>query len=78
MQKRKLGNSGLEVSAIGLGCMGLSQSYGVPLPREQGVELIRAAVRWMSMTVCGFRNETGVLDFLVDGVLQKLVKILQF
>jgi aryl-alcohol dehydrogenase-like predicted oxidoreductase len=43
MQKRKLGNSGLEVSAIGLGCMGLSQSYGVPLPREQGVELIRAA-----------------------------------
>ena len=40
MKKRFLGNSGLEVSALGLGCMGLSQSYGVPLPREQGVELI--------------------------------------
>ena len=34
MQKRKLGNSGLEVSAIGLGCMGLSFGYGPPL--EQG------------------------------------------
>ena len=30
MQKRKLGNSGLEVSAIGLGCMGLSSGYGPP------------------------------------------------
>jgi len=44
MQKRELGRSGLEVSAIGLGCMGISQSYGTPLPREQGVRLIRDAV----------------------------------
>jgi aryl-alcohol dehydrogenase-like predicted oxidoreductase len=42
MQKRKLGN--LEVSAIGFGCMGISQSYGAPLPKAEGVKLIRAAV----------------------------------
>jgi aryl-alcohol dehydrogenase-like predicted oxidoreductase len=44
MQKRKLGNSGLEVSSIGLGCMGLSHGYGQPVPREEGIKLIRAAV----------------------------------
>jgi aryl-alcohol dehydrogenase-like predicted oxidoreductase len=44
MQKRKLGNSGLEVSAIGLGCMGLSFGYGPPVDEQAGVELIRAAV----------------------------------
>ena len=44
MQKRKLGSTGLEVSAIGFGCMGISQSYGVPLDTAEGVKLIRAAV----------------------------------
>jgi aryl-alcohol dehydrogenase-like predicted oxidoreductase len=44
MQKRKLGNSGLEVSAIGLGCMGLNFSYGHSLSREDAIALIRAAV----------------------------------
>ncbi|MDE2500706.1 MAG: aldo/keto reductase [Alphaproteobacteria bacterium] len=44
MQKRKLGNSNLEASAIGFGCMGISQSYGTPLPRAEGVKLLRAAV----------------------------------
>ena len=44
MQKRTLGKNGLEVSAIGLGCMGLSFSYGTPLGREDAVALIRAAV----------------------------------
>ena len=43
MQKRKLGKSGLEVSAIGLGCMGMSQSYGQPMETADAVKLIRAA-----------------------------------
>jgi aryl-alcohol dehydrogenase-like predicted oxidoreductase len=42
MQKRTLGN-GLEVSAIGLGCMGMSQSYGQPMETADAVRLIRAA-----------------------------------
>jgi len=44
MQKRALGNSGLEVSAIGLGCMGLNFSYGQALSQAEGIALIRAAV----------------------------------
>src|SRR5690349_7597159 len=44
MQKRKLGNSNLEVSALGLGCMGLSFGYGQATDREQAISLIRAAV----------------------------------
>lgn len=44
MQKRMLGKSGLEVSAIGFGCMGISFGYGNPLSREEGVAIIRAAV----------------------------------
>jgi aryl-alcohol dehydrogenase-like predicted oxidoreductase len=43
MQKRKLGSTGLEVSAIGFGCMGISQSYGNPLPDADAIGLIRAA-----------------------------------
>jgi aryl-alcohol dehydrogenase-like predicted oxidoreductase len=44
MQTRQLGRSGLEVSAIGLGCMGISAAYGQPLSKEDGVKLIREAV----------------------------------
>ena len=44
MQKRKLGKSNLEVSAIGLGCMGMSYGYGPPLDKQEGISLIRAAV----------------------------------
>lgn len=43
MQKRKLGSNGLEVSAIGLGCMGLSFGYGPAVDKSHGIELIRAA-----------------------------------
>ena len=43
MQKRKLGKSGLEVSALGYGCMGLSSAYGPPVPREDGIKIIRTA-----------------------------------
>jgi len=44
MQKRKLGNSGLEVSAVGLGCMGMSFSYGPPADKQEMISLIRSAV----------------------------------
>jgi aryl-alcohol dehydrogenase-like predicted oxidoreductase len=44
MQKRKLGKSTLEVSAIGLGCMGMSFGYGPAVEKQQGISLIRAAV----------------------------------
>jgi aryl-alcohol dehydrogenase-like predicted oxidoreductase len=44
MQKRKLGKSGLEVSAIGLGCMGLSSGYGPATDTQDAIKLIRAAV----------------------------------
>jgi aryl-alcohol dehydrogenase-like predicted oxidoreductase len=44
MQKRKLGKSNLEVSAIGFGCMGLSFGYGPAVEKQQGISVIRAAV----------------------------------
>src|SRR6201994_2080735 len=44
MQKRKLGKSGLEVSAIGLGCMGMSFGFGPAMDKQEGISIIRAAV----------------------------------
>ena len=44
MQKRKLGNSNLEVSAIGLGCMGMSFGYGPPADKQEMISLLRKAV----------------------------------
>src|SRR3984885_14467323 len=44
MQERKLGGTGLHVSAVGLGCMGISFSYATRLSKKDGIALIRAAV----------------------------------
>jgi aryl-alcohol dehydrogenase-like predicted oxidoreductase len=44
MQTRRLGRSNLEVSTLGLGCMGMSWSYGPPKDREEMIALLRAAV----------------------------------
>ena len=44
MKKRSLGKNGLEVSALGFGCMGISFGYGQPTSRDEGVAIIRAAV----------------------------------
>src|SRR5678816_3474893 len=44
MQKRKLGNSNLEVSALGLGCMSMSFGYGPPADKQEMISLVRAAV----------------------------------
>jgi aryl-alcohol dehydrogenase-like predicted oxidoreductase len=44
MKKRKLGNSNLEVSAIGLGCMGMSTSYGTPPDKQKMISVLRSAV----------------------------------
>ena len=44
MEKRKLGSSGLEVSALGLGCMGMSYAYGPASDKIEMISLIRSAV----------------------------------
>jgi aryl-alcohol dehydrogenase-like predicted oxidoreductase len=44
MQKRRLGESGLEVSALGLGCMGMSFGYGPAADKQEMISLIRTAV----------------------------------
>ncbi|MQA89501.1 MAG: aldo/keto reductase [Gemmatimonas sp.] len=70
MQKRKLGSSGLEVSAIGYGAMGLSSGYGPATDRQEGIELLRVAVErgvtfFDTAEVYGpFRNEELVGEAL--------------
>ena len=44
MQKRKLGKSNLEVSALGLGCMGMSHQYGPAADKQEMISLIRTAI----------------------------------
>src|SRR4051812_46496181 len=70
MQKRKLGRSDLEVSALGFGCMGLNHAYGAGLSREASVTLLRQAVErgvtfFDTAEVYGpFRNEELVGEAL--------------
>jgi len=70
MQKRTLGNSNLEVSALGLGCMGISHGLGQAIDPKEGVALIRAAVErgvtfFDTAEVYGpFRNEEAVGEAL--------------
>lgn len=79
MKKRKLGKSNLEVSAIGLGCMGLSFGYGPAVDKQDGISLIRAAVErgvtfFDTAEVYGpFTNEELVGEALVP--FRKEVKI---
>ncbi len=73
MQKRRLGRSGLEVSAIGLGCMGMSFAYGTPPDRKEMIALLRAAVErgvtfFDTAEVYGpFTNEELVGEALAPG-----------
>ncbi len=70
MQKRILGRSGLEVSALGLGCMGLSFGYGPAVDKQHGISLIRAAfehgVTFFDTAECygPFKNEELVGEAL--------------
>src|SRR5690349_515981 len=70
MQKRTLGTSGLDVSALGLGCMGLSSGLGPPTDRQAAVALIRAAVERgvtffdTAQVYGGFANEEVVGEAL--------------
>ena len=70
MQKRKLGSSGLEVSALGLGCMGMSYGYGPAGDRQEMITLLRTAVErgltfFDTAEVYGpFRNEELVGEAL--------------
>src|SRR5439155_18757418 len=69
MQKRKLGKSGLEVSAIGYGAMGLSHGYGPATDRQQAIALVRgAAERGVTLfdtaQIYGFENEEIVGEAL--------------
>src|ERR1700694_6036724 len=73
MQKRKLGKSNLEVSALGLGCMGMSFGLGLPADKNEMISLIRAAVErgvtfFDTAEVYGpFTNEELVGEALAPG-----------
>jgi len=82
MQKRHLGNSGLEVSALGLGCMGMSMNYGPPENRQDMIALLRSAVDrgvtfFDTAELYGpFTNEELVGEGLAPSVIRKPVPAL--
>jgi aryl-alcohol dehydrogenase-like predicted oxidoreductase len=67
MQKRKLGNSNLEVSAIGLGCMGMSYGYGPAADKQETIALIRKAVE-LSVTFFDTPRGRSRIVFSVSSV----------
>jgi aryl-alcohol dehydrogenase-like predicted oxidoreductase len=58
MHLRALGTSGLKVSALGLGCMGLSANYGEPVDEAAGIALIRVAID-LGVTFFDTAEDTG-------------------
>ena len=71
MQKRKLGKSNLEVSALGFGCMGMSWSYGPPKDKQEMIALLHAAVeRGVTFfdTADSLPNPVWSSDFVHDSV----------
>src|SRR2546426_6573094 len=73
MEKRKLGNSGLEVSAIGLGCMGMSQSYGTPEERDEG-ESIATIHRALELGVTLFDTAEAYGPYTNEELLARALK----
>src|SRR5438045_5669756 len=79
MKKRKLGKSGLEVSAIGLGCMGMSFSYGPPKDKKEMTDLLHAAVErgitfFDTYEVYGPFNTADIVDEMMATLSQNVIK----
>ena len=76
MQKRKLGSDGLEVSAIGLGCMGLSSGYGPATGTQDAIRLIRTAVEHKTMRITWEADGTHlIVSFYEKGAGKSLVVV---
>ena len=69
MRRRKLGKSGLEVSALGLGCMGMSIAYGIPPEKKEMIDLIRKAVE-RGVTLFDTAEVYGTNEELVGEALE--------
>ena len=83
MKKRTLGNSSLEVSALGLGCMGMSFSYGPPKDKPEMTSLLRAAVErgitfFDTAEVYGPYTNEELLGEAFEGLRDKVVIATKF